>query len=165
MGLSKRHVPFPELAKPGPWLTHRSVSQNSWMQTRHMRPLSGFCAAREGAPLPGCQHSLRLWLFLHALHIAPTFSPLPPLCHVDGPRISMSVKGFSAAPITPRRKTWNPGNKESETEKYPCGQQGNRHVWKPRLFLLSLCLFGMVLSSFSFIIFVFFSDFWREVVL
>lgn len=59
--------------------------------------------------------------------------------------------------------TW--GTKSFETEKYPCGQQGNRHVWKQGLFFFSLCLFGIVLSFFSFIIFVFFLDFWREVVL
>lgn len=108
---------FPELAKSGPLLTHTalspgSLSQNSWMQTRHMRPLSGLCAAREGAPLPGCQHSLRLWLFLHALCMTQTFSPLPPLCHICGPWISMTVKSFSAAPITPRRYAWYLGNKE-----------------------------------------------------
>lgn len=108
---------LPELTKPGPLLTHtalspRSLSQNSWMQTRHMRPLSGLCAVREGALLPGCRHSLRLWLFLHALCVTPTFSPLPPLYHIYGPGVSMSVKGFSAAPIIPRRNTWYLGNKE-----------------------------------------------------
>lgn len=108
---------LPELTKPGPLLTHtalspRSLSQNSWMQTRHMRPLSGLCAVREGALLPGFWHSLRLWLFLHALCVTPTFSPLPLLYHIYGPGVSMSVKGFSAAPITPRRNTWYLGNKE-----------------------------------------------------
>lgn len=48
----------------------------------------------------------------HALCMTQTFSPLPPLCHICGPGISMTVKSFSAAPITPRRYAWYLGNKE-----------------------------------------------------
>lgn len=121
---------FPELAKPGPLLTHtalspRSLSQNSWMQTRHMRPLSGLCAAREGAPLPGCQHSLRLWLF-------PTpfvWHKLSPRYHPSATSVDLGFLWLSRAsqqlplPHGDMHGTW--GIKSFETEKYPCGQHGN----------------------------------------
>lgn len=151
--MGDREYSFPELAKTGPLLTHRSLSQNSWMQTRHVRPLSGLCAAREGAPLPGCRRSLRLWLFLHALRIGPTFSPYHPWATSMDLGFLCLSRASQQLPLSHRETHGIWGIQSLETEKYPCGLQGNPHAWKPGLFLFSLCLFGVVLSSFSFIIF------------